>query len=169
MAARAELVARGDPHQWWLDYIRSERLDVPTVARFAGMIAVTACVFYDHGRSISCLPKEREAEPAAVIQVLGYRCRHAHRPGGLAAGTRRIASASLFGDVLLLGIDRVGNAATYFAGQPLQLFKTPLAWLQAGCRGAVIVRSAWRAGWCCGARSAASPARIFTMREPSRS
>ena len=32
MAARAELVARGDPHQWWLDYIRSERLDVPTVA-----------------------------------------------------------------------------------------------------------------------------------------
>ena len=57
MAARAELVARGDPHQWWLDYIRSERLDVPTVARFAGMIAVTACVFYDHGRFDFCLPK----------------------------------------------------------------------------------------------------------------
>ena len=138
MAARAELVARGDPHEWWLDYIRSERLDVPTVARFAGMIAVTACVFYDHGRFDFVLPKDREAEPAAVIEALGA---DAATPIDLIAWPLHAPDrfASLFGDALLLGIDRVGNAATYFAGQPLQLFKTPLAWLQARCRGAVII------------------------------
>ena len=138
LAARAELVARGDPHQWWLDYIREQRLDVPTVSRFAGLIAVTACVFYDHGRFDFTYPKEREAEPAAVIEALGV---DAATPVDLIAWPLHAPDrfASLFGDALLLGIDRVGNAASYFGGQPLQLYRTPLAWLQAGCRGSVII------------------------------
>ena len=138
MAARAELVARGDPHHWWLDYIRNQRLDVPTVARFAGMIALTPCVFYAHGRFDFADPKEREAEAAAVIEALGV---DAATPIDLVAWRLHAPDrfASLFGDVLLLGVDRVGNAASYFGGAPLQLYKTPLAWLQAGCRGAVIV------------------------------
>src|SRR6478609_5693822 len=118
MAARAELVARGEPHQWWCDYIRDQRLDLPTVARFAGMIAVTACVFYDHRRFDFVLPKDREAEPAAVIEALGVDAATCidlvawplHAPERF---------CSLFGDVMLLGIDRVGNAATYFGGAHL--------------------------------------------------
>lgn len=52
-------------------------------------------------------------------------------------------SPALFGTLLgeadLLGAARLGNAATYTGGQPIQLFKTPLGWLQAGCQGAVIL------------------------------
>ena len=138
MAARAELVARGDPHHWWTDYIRGQALDVPTVARFAGMIAVTACVFYDHGRFDFAVPRDREAEAAAVIEAIGV---DAATTIDLVAWPLEAPDrfCSLFGDVLLLGIDRVGNAATYFGGTHLQIFKTPLAWLQAGCRGAVII------------------------------
>lgn len=138
MAARAELIRRGEPHHWWCDYIRQTGLDVPTVSRFAGLIAVTACVFYDHGRFDFVAPKDREAEPAAVIEALGADAATCidlvawplHAPERF---------ATLFGEALLLGIDRVGNAASYFSGQPLQLYKTPLAWLQASCRGAVII------------------------------
>ena len=138
LAARAELVARGEPHQWWLDYVRANALDVPTVARFAGLIAITSCIFFDHGRFDFVLPKDREAEPAAVIEALGV---DAATCIDLVAWPMHAPErfASLFGDALLLGIDRVGNPASYFGGDPLQLFKTPLAWLQAGCRGAVIL------------------------------
>ena len=138
MAARAELVARGDPHHWWLDYIRSQRLDVPIIARFAGMIAVTACLFYDHGRFDFALLRDREASASAVIEALGVD----------AATTIDLIAwpldapdrfARLFGDALLLGFDRVTNPASYFGGAHLQLYKTPLAWLQAGCNGAVII------------------------------
>ena len=95
-------------------------------------------MFYDHGRFDFTYPKEREAEPAAVIEALGADAATCidlvawplHAPERF---------ASLFGDVVLLGIDRVGSAATYFGGQPLQLYRTPLAWLQAHCRGAVII------------------------------
>ena len=71
LAARAELCRRGEPHIDWLDYVRNSAIDIPTVCRFAGMIAVTHCVFYDHHRFDFADPAEREAEPAAVIEALG--------------------------------------------------------------------------------------------------
>jgi hypothetical protein len=139
MAARAELVRRGDPHQWWLEYVRGQGLDVPTVSRFAGMIAVTACIFEDNPRRFEfCLPKDREAEPAAVIEALGD---DAETVIDLVAWPLHAPDrfASLFGDVVMLGADRIANAASYFGGAHLQIFKTPLSWLRAGCTGAVVI------------------------------
>jgi hypothetical protein len=137
LSARAELNRRGDPHIDWLDYVRNNAIDIATVCRFAGLIAVTHCVFY--GRRFDFAdPGEREAEPAAVIEALGD---DGETVVDLVAWPLEAPDrfASLFGDVLLLGADRVGNPATYFAGQHLQLFKTPLSWLQADCAGAVII------------------------------
>src|SRR5215475_7217552 len=71
LAARAELKSRAEPTVDWLDYIRNTGIDVPTVCRFAGVLAVTHCIFYDHRRFDFADPSEREAEPAAVIQALG--------------------------------------------------------------------------------------------------
>src|SRR6476620_9972404 len=71
LAARAELNRRGDPTVDWLDYIRNNAIDVPTVGRFAGVLAVTHCVLDDHRRFDFADPAEREAEPAAVIEALG--------------------------------------------------------------------------------------------------
>jgi hypothetical protein len=47
--------------------------------------------------------------------------------------------ATCFGAAALLGADRVTNPATYYAGQHLQIYRTPLGWLRAGCAGAVIL------------------------------
>jgi hypothetical protein len=138
LAARTELNRRAEPTVDWLDYIRNTGIDVPTVRRFAGVLAVTYCIFYDHRRFDFADPGEREAEPAAVIAALGD---DAETVIDLVAWP--IAEpdrfASLFSDVAVLGADRVANAASYFGGQHLQLYKTPLRWLQAGCNGAVVI------------------------------
>jgi hypothetical protein len=138
IAARAELNWRGDPTVDWLDFIRNNALDVPTVWRFAGVLAVTHCVFYDHRRFDFADPAERETKPAAVIEAHGD---DAETVIDLVAWPLDAPGrfGSLFGDAMLLGVDRVGNPATYFGGQHLQLYRTPLAWLQAGCAGAVII------------------------------
>jgi hypothetical protein len=135
--ARAELFCRGEPSEEWLTYVRNNAIDVATVCRFAGILAVTHCIFF--GRRFDFIePGEREAEPAAVIEALGDDAKTVvdlvawpiEAPGRF---------ASLFGDVAMLGADRVDSPASYFGGAHLQLYRTPLAWLQAGCSGAVIV------------------------------
>jgi hypothetical protein len=138
LAARAELNCRGDPTLDWLDYVRNSAIDIETVARFAGLLAVTHCIFYGRRRFDFADPAEREAEAAAVVEALGddgatvidLVAWPLEAPGRF---------ASLFGNVLMLGAARVADPATYFDGQHLQLYKNPLRWLQAGCGGAVIV------------------------------
>jgi hypothetical protein len=138
LAARAELNSRADPTLDWLDYVRNNGLDIATVCRFAGLIAVTHCVFFDHRRFGFADPAEREAEAAAVIEAIGD---DGATVVDLVAWPLEAPdrSASLFGDVAVLGADRVGNPASYFGGAHLQLYKTPLKWLQTGCTGAVVV------------------------------
>jgi hypothetical protein len=138
LAARAELNLRAEPTLDWLDYIRNNKIEIETVARFAGIIAVTHRVFYTHHRFDFADPAEREAEAAAVIEALGEDGETVIDlvAWPLAAPGR---FASLFGNVSMLGSDRVANPASYFGGAHLQLFKTPLRWLQAGCTGAVII------------------------------
>jgi hypothetical protein len=138
LAARIELNCHAEPTIDWLDYVRNTGLDIPTVCRFVSVIAVTHCVFYDQGRFDFADSAEREAEPAAVIEALGD---DAETVVDLVAWPLDAPNrfCSLFGDVSLLGVDRVGNPAIYFGGQHLQLYKTPLRWLQAGCNGAVVI------------------------------
>jgi hypothetical protein len=138
LAACAELNKRAEPTIDWLDYIRNTGIDVPTVCRFAGVLAVTHCIFYDHRRFDFADPGDREAEPAAVIEAIGDDAETVVDlvAWPLAAPAR---FGSLFGDAILLGVDRIANPATYHGGQHLQLFKTPLSWLKAGCTGANII------------------------------
>ena len=46
LAARAELICRAEPTLDWLDCVRHNAIDLATVCRFAGLIAVTHCVFF---------------------------------------------------------------------------------------------------------------------------
>jgi hypothetical protein len=52
---------------------------------------------------------------------------------------------STFGTLLdqaaLIGAGQVLDPATYYGGQPCRLYRTPLAWLQAGCTGAVVLQA----------------------------
>jgi len=46
---------------------------------------------------------------------------------------------TMFGNASALGADNITNAGTYVWNTPLSLHRTPLAWLQWRCRGAVIL------------------------------
>lgn len=138
LSARAELNCRAEPTVDWLDYVRNNAIDLATAARFASLLAVTHCIFYTHHRFDFADPAEREAEAAAIIEALGE---DGETVVDLVAWPIAAPGrfASMFGNVSLLGVDRIANPATYFGDQHLQLFKSPLRWLQAGCTGAVIV------------------------------
>ena len=55
--------------------------------------------------------------------------------------------ATAIGAASVLGENVAANPSTYFAGAPLRLFRTPLAWLQSGCDGAVILDPTRGARW----------------------
>lgn len=54
---------------------------------------------------------------------------------------------TLTGAAPALGMAAAANPATYALGFPLRLHRTPLAWLQAGCDGAVILDQAAGGRW----------------------
>lgn len=42
----------------------------------------------------------------------------------------------------ILGVGEVGNPATYWAGQPCRLLRTPLQWLASGIEGCAVILDA---------------------------
>ena len=54
---------------------------------------------------------------------------------------------TLLGAAPALGMATAVNPATYFGGLPLQLYRTPLEWLQARCDGAVLLDLKRGARW----------------------
>jgi hypothetical protein len=135
--ARTELYLRADWSPNWAAYVRANQLDIMACYRFCGIIAVTSCAFYGQCFDFADCD-EPDAEPAAVIEVLDQ---DAETIVDLCAWPLSAPDrfATGFGAAALLGADRVTNAATYYAGQFLQAYRTPLAWLRAGCAGAVIL------------------------------
>ena len=135
--ARVELYARADWSPDSAAYIRANQIDIVACYRFCGIVAVTPCAFYARRFDFAHYD-EPDAEPAAVIEVIGQ---DAETVIDLCAWPLNSPDhfASGLGAAALLGTDRVTNPATYYAGQFLQVYRTPLAWLQAGCAGAVIL------------------------------
>lgn len=53
----------------------------------------------------------------------------------------------LFGTAAALGMAAATSTVTYIEGLPLQLYRTPLEWLQASCDGAVLLDQVEGARW----------------------
>lgn len=53
----------------------------------------------------------------------------------------------MFGTAPALGMAAAANPTTYIEGLPLQLFRTPLEWLQSACDGAVLLDRRQGARW----------------------
>jgi hypothetical protein len=130
---RAELSARASPSPEWAAYIASENIDL-TVYAFIGILGVTQARFSPDRRFKFC----DDGVPTAVCEVLGD---DAETVIDLVAWpiARPEKFATALGVATGLGKDQAKNPATFFAGRPLLIHRTPLSWIRSGCRGVVVL------------------------------
>jgi hypothetical protein len=137
IAARAEFYERAQPTPEFLKYVGRNGLELDRIRGFAGATGILAIVdcgggrfdFEAPGEMIQAFICEAYAEDGeSVIDLVAWP---PDRPKHV---------MTMFGRAPLLGLWEAMNPATYYGGKPLQMHRTPIEWLQSGCRGAVIVR-----------------------------
>jgi hypothetical protein len=133
---------RADPSLDWLAYVRREELATQAIYPFAGMMAVTRVRFFA-GRRFDF---DDDGIPAAVIGACGA---DAETIEDLVAWplSQPMKFATALGRARGLGVDQARNPASFFGGKPLQVWRTPLGWLRAGCRGVVVLDQGAAALW----------------------
>jgi hypothetical protein len=137
IAARAEFYERSQVTAEFLHYVGRHSLELGRISGFAGATGILPVADCGGGRfdweapgdMIEAFICEVYAEDGeSVIDLVAWpldRPRHV---------------MTVFGRAPLLGLWEAMNPATYYGGKPLQMHRTPLEWLQSGCRGAAVVR-----------------------------
>jgi hypothetical protein len=130
---RAELCVRAKPSPEWVAYLASEKIDL-TVYAFIGILGITRVRFLPDRRFEFC----DDGVPTAVCEVRGD---DAETVIDLVAWpiARPEKFATALGVATGLGKDQAKNPATFFAGRPLLIHRTPLGWIRSGCRGVVVL------------------------------
>jgi hypothetical protein len=156
--AHAEFLTRADEsaiyHWQELDgYLRANDLDLRHLACIDLTFCLTAVAFV--GTRFEFVNEDaRDAEGGAVIEIVAADAETVI--DFVAWPTDNPAKfATLLGVADALGEESVENPATYFDGQALRVWRTPLRWLQSGCKGVVVLNSARAPRWL-----AAAPGRI---------
>ncbi|WP_152048272.1 hypothetical protein [Aureimonas psammosilenae] len=144
MAARAKLYAAAKPHGAYLDYIRDNGLGVRSLADadpirdFCGCMAVTTIRPLRDGGFEFAPTSDDKAVVAAVIEAYASDCETVlDLVAWQVADPTRVRR--MFGRADCLGAWNITSAASYVFDSPLMAFRTPLGWLQAGCRGVVVL------------------------------
>lgn len=129
--------AAADSFEQLRDFFAHEALDLRLVEAFAGSLTLARCTFSPPPRRFHLDP---DAKLAAVIDVLEVEDGERWRADLLAWPIDRPSEfATAVGRADLLGADRIENPSSYLGGRPLQVHRTPLAWLRAGCQGVVVL------------------------------
>jgi hypothetical protein len=137
LAARSEFYERSQVTAEFLHYVGRHGLALGRISGFAGAAGILPVVDCGGGRfdwdapgdMIQAFICEAYAEDGeSVIDLVAWPL---DRPEHV---------MTMFGRAPLLGLWEVMNPATYYGGKPLRMHRTPLEWLQSGCRGAAIVR-----------------------------
>lgn len=132
VAARAEFYDRSHAHPEFIHYVRHHGLELGRISGFAGATGMLPVVDCGQGRFgwdapgelIQAFICEAYAEDGeTVIDLVAWPT---DRPGYV---------LTMFGRAPILGLWEAMNPATYFGGKALQMHRTPLEWLQSGCRG----------------------------------
>ena len=119
-------------------WLRGEGVDVAQALNIAGQIIEHTITIFDRHAFDFAAPGTVGAVRAVVHVVHGD---DAVAPVDLIAWTRDRPDRVLrcLRAAVALGVDRIANPASYFAGRPLKVYRSPLGWLRAGCRGIVIL------------------------------
>lgn len=131
MASRLFNVSLPNPAIW--DLMRSDSIDPDEICDLAGPIVCQNGGFYTDRFELDPL-----GEACLIMSVLGEDAETTIDLVGWSAQDPD-QFASMFGTCGVLGIDQLRNPATYYGGKPCAIWRTPLNWLKAGCRGIVIL------------------------------
>jgi hypothetical protein len=136
IALAVEFNARSKPQLEVGQWLRRQGVDVPLVLNVVGPIVEHDIIIFKKGIFDFARPGATDAVRAVVHVALGN---DAETPKDLVAWTRdrpdRIFRC--LGAVQAIGIDQLFNPASYFAGRPLRVHRSVLAWLAADCDGVV--------------------------------
>jgi hypothetical protein len=138
LLAAADFNTRSEPDIATARWLHGEGIDMAHALNVAGPIVEHTIVTFDGELFDFAAPDDPHAFHAVVHIVSGD---DAESPVDLVAWTRDHPGRVLrcLGAGVALGADKILNPATYFAGEPLQIHRSPLAWLRAGCAGIVIL------------------------------
>jgi hypothetical protein len=117
-------------------WLESEGVDVPRVLDLAGPIVEHDIVVFPDEMFDFAAPSSSDSVRAVVHVAVGE---DAETPIDLVAWTREQPNQIFrcLGVAQAIGIDQLFNPASYFAGRPLRVHRSALAWLAAGCDGVV--------------------------------
>jgi hypothetical protein len=140
---RAEFYERAAWRPELTEYKRRHRLNDRAIEAFAGVLGICPITL-----SGPCFDFDDEGQLAAIIEAIDPR-------GGELDVVDLVAwpldrpdhFATALGRAVGLGIDLPSNPAPFYCGRPLRAFRTPLAWLQAGCQGVVILNPSRARDW----------------------
>ncbi|HEV2602993.1 MAG TPA: hypothetical protein VGU24_04955 [Microvirga sp.] len=132
---RGELYERAEHTAELYELIRREGLDRRTIEAHAGLLVACPVKFLpdrtfemvDHGTSAAVI-EAFDSDDCTVVDLVAWPFNKPDR------------FATALGHAGGLGLARVRNPASFYGGRPLRVYRTPLAWLKAGCGGVVVLR-----------------------------
>jgi hypothetical protein len=136
MALALEFNLRSEPQLELARWLESKGVDVPHALNLAGPIVEHDIVVFPGAMFDFAAAGSADSVRAIVHLAVGE---DAETPIDLVAWTRERPDRILrcLGVAQAIGIDQLFNPASYFAGRPLRVYRSALAWLAAGCDGVV--------------------------------
>jgi hypothetical protein len=136
-------------------YRRDLGTDHPTIEAECGVLVFSRIRYFpdrtfdllDEGEAGGVLSSIIEVFDADAVTTIDLCAWPLHRPDKIATALRRADG---------LGMWRVANPVSYFAGQALRVYRTPESWLRSHCQGVVILNPASAPHWL-----AAAPGRLL--------
>jgi hypothetical protein len=132
--ARAEFLRRADWTKAAADYVKVNGINLEALNAYAGVLSIMSCRFlgngyFDFGNT--------DAKAAVVIEIYAE-----DDESTIDLCAWQIEQPDIFATMFgadALGLARVVNPATWAFGGVLNIYRTPLRWLQAGCQGCVVL------------------------------
>lgn len=136
MALALEFNLRSEPQLNLAKWLKSEGVDVAHALNLVGPIVEHDIVVFPGAMFDFATPGSADSVRAIVHVAFGE---DAETPIDLVAWTREQPDQIFrcLGVAQAIGIDQLSNPASYFAGRPLRVHRSALAWLAAGCEGVV--------------------------------
>ena len=136
MGLALEFNLRSEPQLELARWLENAGVDVPHVLNLAGPIVEHDIVVFPGGMFDFLAPGSADSVRAIVHLVVGE---DAETPIDLVAWTRERPDRMFrcLGVAQAIGTDQLFNPASYFAGRPLRVHRSALAWLASGCHGVV--------------------------------